>query len=47
VVANGVHWGGRYALVAIVSHFPKLETELEELGSRRSMGLIADEADAL
>jgi hypothetical protein len=34
-------------LVAAVSHFPKLKTELEVLGSGRSADLIEDEADAL
>jgi hypothetical protein len=34
-------------LVATVSHFSELKTELEVLGSRHSMDLIEDEADAL
>jgi hypothetical protein len=34
-------------LVAAVSHFPKQDTELEALGSGRSVGLTEDEADAL
>jgi hypothetical protein len=44
---NGVRWGSHSALVAIVSHFPKLKTELEVLRSERSIVLIEDEADAL
>jgi hypothetical protein len=31
--ANGVWWGSHFALVATVSHFPELKTELEVLGS--------------
>jgi hypothetical protein len=34
-------------LVAFVSHFSELKTELEEFGSRRSMDLTKDEPDAL
>jgi hypothetical protein len=34
-------------LVAIVSHFPELKTELEVLRSRRNTDLTEDEADAL
>jgi hypothetical protein len=30
--ANGVRWGSHSALVATVSHFPELKTELEVLG---------------
>jgi hypothetical protein len=45
--ANGVHWWSRSALVATVSHFPELKTELEMLGSRHSVDLTDDEADAL
>jgi hypothetical protein len=33
-VANRVHWGTQSALVAALSHFPELETDLELLGSR-------------
>jgi hypothetical protein len=34
-------------LVAFVSHFSELKTELEEFESRRSMDLTKDEPDAL
>jgi hypothetical protein len=33
VATNGVRWGTRYALVVVLSHFPKLEPELVLLGS--------------
>jgi hypothetical protein len=33
-VANGVHWGTRSTLVAVLSHIPELGTELELLGSK-------------
>jgi hypothetical protein len=39
--------GGRSTLVAVVSHFLELETELEVLGSRRSVGVTEGEADVL
>jgi hypothetical protein len=29
---NGVHWGTRSVLVATMSHFPELKSELELLG---------------
>jgi hypothetical protein len=45
--ANGVRWGAHSALVAGVSHFPKLNSELEFLGSGRNADLTEDEADAL
>jgi hypothetical protein len=45
--ANGVRWGSRSALVATVSHFLELKTELELLGSGRSVDLTEDEADTL
>jgi hypothetical protein len=41
MAANGVWWGTHSALVAALSHFPKLEPELELLGS----GLDADLSD--
>jgi hypothetical protein len=47
VASNGVYWGSHSALVAAVLHFPELKTELEVLGSERSLNLIEDEADAL
>jgi hypothetical protein len=34
-------------LVAALSHFPELKSELELLGSRRKADLIDDQADAL
>jgi hypothetical protein len=42
VTANGVHWGIQSVLVAALSHFPKLETELELLGSRHNADLMED-----
>jgi hypothetical protein len=45
--ANSVCWGSHSALVAIVSHFLELKTELEVLGSGRSADLIKNETDAL
>jgi hypothetical protein len=46
-VANGVRWGTQSALVAILSHFPKLEPELEFLKSGRDADLSDDQANAL
>jgi hypothetical protein len=40
--ANGVRWGTRSALVAILSHLPELEPELELLGSRWDADLSND-----
>jgi hypothetical protein len=45
--ANGVHWGTRSTLVACLSHFPKLVTEVELLGSKRNADLLEDHVDAL
>jgi hypothetical protein len=45
--ANGVCWGSRSALVAAVSHFPELKSELELLGSGCNADLTEDEVDAL
>jgi hypothetical protein len=45
--ANGVHCGSRFALVATVSHFPELKTDLEVLRFGRNVDLTKDEADAL
>jgi hypothetical protein len=45
--ANSVCWGSHSVLVAIVSHFLELKTELEVLGSSRSADLIKNETDAL
>jgi hypothetical protein len=47
VAANRVHWGSRSVLVATVSHFLELETELEVLGSGCRADLIEDKADTL
>jgi hypothetical protein len=47
VAANVVRWGSHSALVATVSHFPELDTDLEVLGSGHSVGLTMDEVDAL
>jgi hypothetical protein len=42
VATNGVHWGSRSALVVAVLHFSKLGTNLEVLGSGRSVELTKD-----
>jgi hypothetical protein len=47
VAANGVHWGSRSALVAAMSNFLELKSELELLRSGRNTDLTEDEADAL
>jgi hypothetical protein len=47
VATNGVRWGTRSALVAILSHFPELEPELELLESGRDVDQSNDQADAL
>jgi hypothetical protein len=47
VAANVARWGSHSALVATVSHFPELDTNLEVLGSGHSVGLTMDEMDAL
>jgi hypothetical protein len=47
VAANGVWWGARSTLVAILLHFPELETEVELLGFGRGTDLSDDQADAL
>jgi uncharacterized protein with NRDE domain len=44
---NGVWWGTRSTLVAALSHFPKLEPELELLGSEQDVGLSDGQTDAL
>jgi hypothetical protein len=44
---NLVRWGTRSALVAVLSHFPELEPELELLGCRRDVDLSNNRADAL
>jgi hypothetical protein len=45
--ANGVCWGTRSALVAALSHFLKLKSKLELLGSERNSDLTNDQADTL
>jgi hypothetical protein len=45
--ANSVCWGTRSALVATLSHFPELKSELELLGSRQNADLTDDQADAV
>jgi hypothetical protein len=40
--ANGVHWGVRLVLTAILSHFPEFETELVLHGSRCNADLTKD-----
>jgi hypothetical protein len=47
VAANGVQWGTRSALVATLSHYLKLKSRLELLGSRCNGDLSDDQADAL
>jgi hypothetical protein len=44
---NGVHWGTRSILVATLSHFPELKTELELLRSGQNADLITNQADDL
>jgi hypothetical protein len=39
VAANGVCWGSHFMLVATVSHFLELKTELEVLRSGRNVDL--------
>jgi hypothetical protein len=45
--ANGVRWGTRSALVAALSHFLKLDTELELLESGCNADLTENKVDAL
>jgi predicted metal-dependent hydrolase len=47
VATNGAHWGARLALIAALSHFPKLEPELKLLGSRRNADLTESQMEAL
>jgi hypothetical protein len=47
MLANGVCWGSHSTLVAAMSHFLELKTDLEVLGSGRSVDLTEDEAYAL
>jgi hypothetical protein len=47
VATNGVYWGTRSTLVAALSHFPELKSELELLRSGCNADLTKDQADAL
>jgi hypothetical protein len=47
VATNSVCWGSRSVLVAAMSHFPELKTELEVLRSGCSSDLTEDKSDAL
>jgi hypothetical protein len=47
VATNGVYWGTRSMLVATLSHFSEIGTELELLMSGRNMDLTEDLVDAL
>jgi hypothetical protein len=44
---NGVCWGTRSTLVAAMSHFLELKSELQLLGSGCNVDLTEDQADAL
>jgi hypothetical protein len=44
---NGVRWGARLALTAILSHFPELEVKLDLLGSAYNADLSCNEMEAL
>jgi hypothetical protein len=46
VAANGVCWGTRSALLAALSHFLELKSELELPGSGRNVDLIDDQVNA-
>jgi hypothetical protein len=46
-IANRVRWGSCSMLVAAMSHFLKLKTELEVLRSGRNVDLTEDEVGAL
>jgi hypothetical protein len=47
VAANGVHSGAWMVLITALSHFPKLVTELDRLGSRHNTNLTEGQLDAL
>jgi hypothetical protein len=47
VAANKVQWGTRSVLVAALSHFVELKSELELLGSRQNVDMTDDQAEAL
>jgi hypothetical protein len=46
-IANGVRWGARFALVAVLSHFPELEPNLELFRSGQDTDLSDERVDAL
>jgi hypothetical protein len=45
--ANRVSWGARLALIAALSHFPELESELELFGSKCNTDLTKSQLNAL
>jgi hypothetical protein len=47
VVVNEVRWGSHSTLVAVMLHFPELDTDLVVLGFGRTAGLTDDAVDAL
>jgi hypothetical protein len=47
VAINGVHWGSRLVLTAVLPHFLELEAELELLGSGYNTDLMNDEMENL
>jgi hypothetical protein len=47
VASSGVRQGTQSVLVAALSHFPELNSELELLGSRCNADLREDQADSL
>jgi hypothetical protein len=47
MAANRVRWGTRSALVAALSHFPELKSELEFLGFGQNVDLSDDQVDDL
>jgi hypothetical protein len=47
MTANVVYWGTQSALVPTLSHFLKLNSDLEPLGSGCYVDLTNDQADAL
>jgi hypothetical protein len=46
-VANGVQWGGRLVLTAVMLFFPELKIELDQLGSGYNFDLMHDEMEVL
>jgi hypothetical protein len=45
VATNGVHWGARLVLTAVLSHFPELDLKLELLGFGYNADLTKDEME--